>query len=48
MNGINHSINRRSITGDASGKKDWKYSSDIDYYGGKGVLEIIDLPTLAK
>lgn len=28
--------------------EDWKYSSAIDYYGGKGLLEIIDLPTLTK
>jgi len=28
--------------------EDWKYSSAVDYYGGKGLLEIIDLPTLTK
>ncbi len=26
--------------------EEWKYSSAIDYYGGKGLLEIIKLDTL--
>ena len=26
--------------------EEWKYSSAIDYYGGKGFLEIIKLDTL--
>ncbi len=26
--------------------KEWKYSSAIDYYEGKGLLEIIKLDTL--
>ena len=26
--------------------EEWKYSSALDYYGGKGLLEIIMLDTL--
>jgi hypothetical protein len=26
--------------------EEWKYSSGIDYYGGKGLLEIMRLDTL--
>ena len=26
--------------------EEWKYSSTIDYYGGKGLIEIIKLDTL--